>query len=77
VSFPRLELTSTSELRGINARTRLVRGESIAQKIRDDYRAGRLKLRRYRWRVTDVIFALGRDTWSSIFTSSTLARALF
>jgi len=34
-------------------------GES--RKLRDDYRSGRLKLRRYPWRVTDGVFALGRD----------------
>jgi glyoxylase-like metal-dependent hydrolase (beta-lactamase superfamily II) len=36
-------------------------GEPIVRKLREDYRAGRLKLRRYPWRVTDGVFALGRD----------------
>jgi glyoxylase-like metal-dependent hydrolase (beta-lactamase superfamily II) len=36
-------------------------GEPIATKLREEYRAGRLKLRRYPWRITESVYALGRD----------------
>ncbi len=36
-------------------------GEPIRKKLEDDYRAGRLKLRRYPWRITEGVYALGRD----------------
>ena len=36
-------------------------GEPLAARLKEDYRAGRLKLRRYPWRVTEGVFALGRD----------------
>jgi glyoxylase-like metal-dependent hydrolase (beta-lactamase superfamily II) len=36
-------------------------GEPLAQKLREDYRTGNLKLRRYPWRIVEGIYALGRD----------------
>lgn len=36
-------------------------GEPIARNWEQDYRAGRLKLRRFPWRIVDGVFALGRD----------------
>lgn len=36
-------------------------GETLAKKLRDDYSAGRLKLRRYPWRVAEGLYVLGRD----------------
>ena len=36
-------------------------GETLAKKLRDDYSAGRLKLRRYPWRAAEGLYVLGRD----------------
>ncbi len=36
-------------------------GEPIAKKVREDFQTGRLKLRRYPWKIVDGVFALGRD----------------
>lgn len=36
-------------------------GEPIRRKLLEDYRAGRLQLRRYPWRVAEDIYSLGRD----------------
>jgi len=36
-------------------------GEPIRKKLLEDYRAGRLQLRRYPWRVAEGIYCLGRD----------------
>jgi glyoxylase-like metal-dependent hydrolase (beta-lactamase superfamily II) len=36
-------------------------GDPIARHLREEYRAGKLKLRRFPWRVTNGLYALGRD----------------
>jgi glyoxylase-like metal-dependent hydrolase (beta-lactamase superfamily II) len=36
-------------------------GEPIRNKLREEYKSGQLKLRRYPWQVTDGIYVLGRD----------------
>jgi glyoxylase-like metal-dependent hydrolase (beta-lactamase superfamily II) len=36
-------------------------GEPLAERLRGDYRAGKLKLRRYPWRIVEGVYALGRD----------------
>jgi glyoxylase-like metal-dependent hydrolase (beta-lactamase superfamily II) len=35
-------------------------GDALGRRLRDDYRSGRLKLRRYPWCVADGVFALGQ-----------------
>jgi glyoxylase-like metal-dependent hydrolase (beta-lactamase superfamily II) len=35
-------------------------GEALGRKLREDYRAGRVKLRRYPWRVAEGVFVLGQ-----------------
>ena len=34
-------------------------GEPLAKKLREDYRAGNLKLRRYPWRIVEGVYAQG------------------
>ena len=36
-------------------------GEPLAKKLRKDYRAGNLKLRRFPWRIVEGVYALGRN----------------
>jgi len=36
-------------------------GRAIAQKLREEFRAGRFKIRRYPWRIADGLFSLGED----------------